>query len=296
MNRRAFHALAAVALVAAGAAAAGQTTTQTAKFHFTGLEVLGVKVNDSKKMDIVMVDAVVTGVAHQHFPQLCAKAADIVAGSAPSEGTDTRFGCVYWSLQDYDATVSGASDVGITAGAGAADIPQLSKMAKSGLDTKYLGPEPGPKVAARVHLAGGTLSSEFPSTGAGDLTKAVFKFDPNPDPGSYESRLADSTLTQTLTGNLTITLTALPGKQKPPKTITLKGANPTVPVDVRITNNTATAPCTNDKQVRELDHFKAYYKLLSAPAMREAIPKEKTTELACPGSLNEYIRCPPPEG
>jgi len=299
MDRRGFQAAAAVALAAAGAVAAGQQTTpRTARFHLTGLEVLGVKVNDSKKMDIVMIDATAASVAHQHLPRICAKAADVVvADSAPSDGTDTAAGCVYWSLEGYDATVSGATDVGITNGTGAADIPQLSKMAKSGLDTKLLGPEPGPYVAARVHLAGGTLSSEFPSSGVGDFTKAVFKFDPDPDGGSYESRLADSMLTQSLPGDLTITLTALPGKTKPAKTIKLRSASPASPLDVRITNNTAIVVCTNDKQVRELDHFKAYYKILAAPpAAHQGIPKEKTHVLACPGSLNEYIRCPPPEG
>ena len=170
-------------------------------------------------------------------------------------------------------------------------------MAKSGIDKKYLGEAPGPFIAARVHLTGGTLSSEFPApTGVGDFKKAVFKFDPDPDPGSYESKLADALLTQNLSSNLTISLTALPGKTKAPKKIILRSSNPATPVDVRLTNNTGRVTCSNDKLVRELDHFAAYYKLLSSPPTKIAIPKEKTQELACPGSANEFIRCPPPEG
>ena len=297
MDRRTFPVLAAVALaVTAVAAGRPQVVTKTARFHLTGLEVLGVKVNESKRMDILMLDSAATGVAHKHFSRLCARTADIVAGSAKKDGTDVVAGCDFWSLDGYDVSITGTSDVGITATADAADIPQLSKMSNSALDKKYFGAEPGPFISARVSLTGGTLSSEFPSSGVGDFSKAKFKFDPDPDPGSYESRLADSLLTQKLSGDLVVKLTAMPGKTKTPKTITLRSAGGTTPIEVRITNNTAPTACSDKKMVRELGHFRAYYKLLTPTAVKQPIPKETTSELDCPGSLNEFIRCPPPEG
>jgi len=174
-------------------------------------------------------------------------------------------------------------------------MPEMQKLTPTGhakVNAQCLAADPtSAKVAARVRIQGGELTSRFPSAG-NDFSTITFNFTPQPAT-RYEQALGEGQLADQITGDRVV-FSLEPFSGGSSKLIVLKadGAN-NLTVGLR---NAANHQCSSLSEVRNLTHFAAYYELLDgadkpATAAR-AIPVASGTTLPTCKSEDEFIHCP----
>jgi len=287
--------------------------------RITGLCGLVTKDARSGGMDVLMLDALKTGVGKPHQARLMTLPNNVISSTDTPKLEklgDRMFSS--WDLTGYDVSIAADNSGRFSSVKMARErnfnetlpkedmfgdvswIPRMERLTKNKsarVASTYFEANPGDKIAARVLFTHGELSSIFPVTPI-DFPAIAFKFDPVPEAGAYQQALGDAQVFQLLpTGIATFTLTPFPlsstgtnsksaGAQSDSKgagtqkTIKLRaGATGAGALEVILSNLLIDGKCSTTTDLQVLDHYKAYYELL-----------DKSVPVQNPPPIPKYVK------